>query len=145
MALPALGIGLTLYQIPTVISNQSLQQYRTLVASFDVLLATFTSNAVILGSLLKDRGYKKEKYKHGPYTTQRLSNDMRRENKRGSDEDLMQPIPKDDDKGLFRMQDLRFDKETGKRMPMPSMPTAKLSEIRVASTWEIKVSDKETG
>src|SRR6187402_860998 len=93
MSLPLLGISLTLYQIPTVISRHGLQQYRSLVASFDILLSTFTSNAVVLGSLLQDRGYKKEKYKFdGAEFNVRRSNERtgRRPTTRwGSDEDLM--------------------------------------------------------
>ena len=143
MALPALGVGLTIYQVLTVISHHSLQQYRTLLASFDILLATFTSNAVILGSLLKDRGYKKEKYKYGPYIARRPGGGVEEENKWESDEELMQPnyLNIDKDHDAIEMRSLRFHRENGERLPR--MPPAKLSKIRVESTWEIKVSDKD--
>lgn len=59
MALPLAGVILTCYQLPTVISHRGEQQFRSLVASFDILLATFISNAIVLGSLLQDRGYKR--------------------------------------------------------------------------------------
>lgn len=98
MALPLFGVAFTIYQLPSVISRLGEQQFRTLLASMDILLATFTSNAVVLGSLLQDKGYKKEKYKHGDvksgYNAKKtgaggFSGTKIMQNRWGSDEDLM--------------------------------------------------------
>jgi hypothetical protein len=137
MGLPLLSIILTSYQLPTVVSHLGAQQFRSLVASFDILIATFTSNAVVLGSLLQDRGYKKEKYKR--YQPD-LAYDKRPDTARiwGSDEDLMQPtrggVDKEDT--IITLQDLNnYGKETRPDVP----PKAKFAEIRVNSTWEVQV------
>ncbi|KAH8588364.1 hypothetical protein B0O99DRAFT_488826, partial [Bisporella sp. PMI_857] len=63
LSFPLLCISLTAYQLYSIVSRHGAQQRRSLLASFDLLVSTFTSNAVVLGSLLRDRGYKKEKYK----------------------------------------------------------------------------------
>ncbi len=55
---------MTTYQLPHVIAHLGAQSTRSLLASIDILLVTFTANAVVLVSLLQDRGYKKSKYKH---------------------------------------------------------------------------------
>ena len=96
MGLPLLGVTLTIYQIVMVINHNGGQQFRSLVASFDILVATATSNAIVLGSLLQDRGYKKEKYKYrvagGEFNVKRNEAGSRRPTTRwGSDEDLMRP------------------------------------------------------
>lgn len=63
LSLPTLSIILTLYTLPRVVQKHGSQPFRSLLASFDILLATFTSNALVLVSLLQDKGYKKSKYK----------------------------------------------------------------------------------
>jgi len=158
MGLPLLGIILTIYQIPMVIKHNGAQQFRSLVASFDVLLATFISNAVVLGSLLQDRGYKKEKYKFGAagrdFNTKRNDGGTRRPTTRwGSDEDLMRPgdLSTDDGKEgngkgvVIGLRELDVDgkKSIDGHGPDPP-PKARFPEIRVASTWEIKV-DRQPG
>ncbi|CZT47622.1 related to integral membrane protein PTH11 [Rhynchosporium secalis] len=97
LSLPILSIALTLYQIPRVIEHRGEQSFRSLVASFDILLATFTSNAIVLVSLLQDRGYKKSKYKVQPSTYENRDLLMKvptgrggpRPSRWGSDEDLI--------------------------------------------------------
>lgn len=149
MALPLLNITMTSYQLYRVTSHAGAQPLRTLLTSLDILLVTFTSNAVVLTSLLKDRGYKKSKYKHvqelniGPKATRSAS----RPSWGDSDEDLM-----GDHKevgGGIGMQVLRVDgkstivKKQGKEGQeatvevLSPLPTAKLQDIRVATTWEI--------
>jgi hypothetical protein len=164
MGLPLLSIILTFYQLPTVISHLGRQQFRTLVASFDILLATFTSNAVVLGSLLQDRGYKKTKYKHGDaksgFNARKGSatagdgvgglegrgggrfGKVARE-RWGSDEDLMR-TSSGGDKGsvVIGLEELPSPTESAGRKPdVP--PKAKFPEIRVASTWEIQVDRRD--
>ncbi|KAL2068904.1 hypothetical protein VTL71DRAFT_15242 [Oculimacula yallundae] len=97
LSLPILSIALTLYQIPRVIEYRGQQPFRSLLASFDILLATFTSNAIVLISLLQDRGYKKSKYKVQPLTYENrnglakmpTAGGGRRPSRWGSDEDLI--------------------------------------------------------
>jgi hypothetical protein len=151
MALPLLGIALTIYQITSVISHNGRQQYRTLVASFDILLATFTSNAVVLGSLLQDRGYKKEKkYKFSPTAIiKRNSQTTRRPTTRwGSDEDLMRSGDSNEDgkdgsgRGVvIGLTELKKKSAEETRKPVPP-PKAMFPEIRIASTWEVKVVER---
>lgn len=152
MALPLLGIGLTVYQVPTVVSHAGAQQNRSLVASFDILLATFTSNAVVLGSLLQDRGYKKEKYKPS-----RIKQDFHHKRGHGtlslmrwsSDDELMRlSSGKEDERGISLDTLSLKSKKGGKKEAV--MERARFPEIRVNSTWEVQVEveryvlDKET-
>lgn len=153
MALPIFGVMLTIYQIPSVISRLGSQQHRTLIASFDILLATFTSNAIVLGSLLQDRGYKKTKYKHGDAKSgfnERKGSAAERgagigrgvRDRWGSDEDLMRTSSGlDIDKGsvVIGLEELPSLGENRPGVP----PKAKFPEIRVASTWEVNVDRRD--
>ena len=58
-------VGITAYRIPAVISRKGAQQFRTLIASLEILAATAVSNAIVIGSFIRDRGAKKAKYKMG--------------------------------------------------------------------------------
>jgi len=62
-ALSAALIVITAYRVPSVIAHHSLQQYRSVWASGEILAAAAVSNAIVLGSFLRDRGVKKGKYK----------------------------------------------------------------------------------
>jgi len=62
-ALSIILIVITAYRVPSVISHHSLQQYRSVWASGEILAAAAVSNAIVLGSFLRDRGVKKAKYK----------------------------------------------------------------------------------
>jgi hypothetical protein len=61
-------IGVTGARMPLVIQKLGRQQFRTVFASTEVLAATIVSNAIILGSFLRDRGIKKTRFK-APSTT----------------------------------------------------------------------------
>lgn len=50
-------------RMPSVIQRQGVQQFRTVFASSEILAAAIVSNAIILGSFLRDRGIKKTKFK----------------------------------------------------------------------------------
>lgn len=56
-------IGITATRMPMVIGHHGRQQYRTVWASCEILASASVSNAVILGSFLRDKGTKKNKYK----------------------------------------------------------------------------------
>ncbi|KAJ4371341.1 hypothetical protein N0V83_004558 [Neocucurbitaria cava] len=61
-------IAVTAARMPSVIARKGLQQFRTVFASSEILTAAIVSNAIILGSFLRDRGLKKPKFK-APSTT----------------------------------------------------------------------------
>ncbi|KUL90173.1 hypothetical protein ZTR_02068 [Talaromyces verruculosus] len=56
-------VAITGYRVPSVIQNSGIQNFRSLVASLEILAATFISNFVVIGSFLRDRGLKKPKYR----------------------------------------------------------------------------------
>ncbi|KAJ5217774.1 uncharacterized protein N7469_011399 [Penicillium citrinum] len=56
-------VGITCYRVPSVIGHSGSQQYRSLIASLEILAATAVSNMVAIGSFVRDRGAKKLKYK----------------------------------------------------------------------------------
>lgn len=58
-------VAITCYRVPMVINRQGSQQYRSLLASLEILAATGVSNAVVIGSFIRDRGVKKQKFKFG--------------------------------------------------------------------------------
>ncbi|TQS34459.1 hypothetical protein Golomagni_05157 [Golovinomyces magnicellulatus] len=62
-SLSLLPVGITLFRIPHVIDRHGLQQYRSVLASVEILMATIAANAVVLGSFVRDRGVKKPKFK----------------------------------------------------------------------------------
>jgi hypothetical protein len=177
LALPFFSIILTSYALPRVVHHRFAQPTRSLMASMEMLLATFISNATVLVSLLQDRGYKKTKYKHGterdgfhvkgsglkPSALADRGIIKNRKDRWGSDEDLMRSSDRDDlsknsdGKGetvisvegismvdLKRGNSMRArDRSRSRDKTLPEPPKAKLREIRVANTWEIRVEDSE--
>ena len=57
-------VAITIYRVTATIERHANQQFRSLVASFEILAAATVSNALVLGSFVRDRGVKKAKYKH---------------------------------------------------------------------------------
>jgi hypothetical protein len=90
-----LPAGTTIYRLPNVIDRHGSQQYRSLLASIEILFATAVANALILGSFVRDRGVKKHRYKFGS-----TSDSLERTSSRrgtvvrywGSDEDLVRDL-----------------------------------------------------
>ncbi|KAL8662518.1 MAG: hypothetical protein Q9202_004663 [Teloschistes flavicans] len=56
-------IAITIYRVIEVIHRHSDQQFRSLVASLEILAAAAVSNALVLGSFVRDRGVKKQRYR----------------------------------------------------------------------------------
>lgn len=56
-------VCVTLYRVPHIIWNDGRQQYRSLLASVEILFATASANALVLGSFVRDRGLKKQKFR----------------------------------------------------------------------------------
>ena len=61
-------VGITLYRVTGVIERHSDQQFRSLLASLEILAAAAVSNAVVLGSFIRDRGEKKKRFRFGSTT-----------------------------------------------------------------------------
>ena len=94
-SMSAVLIVITGARVPMVIEKRGLQQFRSMFASSEILAATIVSNAIVLGSFLRDRGIKKAKFK-APSTTDSME---RRGSARthtlqqwGSDEDLARSL-----------------------------------------------------
>lgn len=56
-------IAITAYRIPSTIARHSAQQYRSLLASLEILAAAGVSNAIAIGSFIRDKGVKKAKFR----------------------------------------------------------------------------------
>lgn len=56
-------VGVTLYRVPNIIREDGRQQYRSLLASVEILFATASANSLVLGSFMRDRGLKKQKFR----------------------------------------------------------------------------------
>jgi hypothetical protein len=140
---------LTIYALFHIISSGGSQQLRTLFASLDILLATFTSNTIVLFSLLSDRGYKKRKFRGTYFADVAAGRDAkgRRPNVWGSDEDLMPGMDANAGFGggakngeVVALRELGRKESRREREGSVQEPgRAKLQEIRVASTWDVRV------
>ncbi|TVY81463.1 hypothetical protein LSUE1_G002770, partial [Lachnellula suecica] len=140
LALPLLSTAFNMYQIPRVIHTLGAQPTRSLMASIDILLATFTANAVVLASLLQDRGYKKTKFKQRSVDMGRKMELMTarshasvvggRNNRWSSDEDLI--IEGERRNGPIRLQVLKGERPFSDVSGLEKPDKAKLQEIRVA-------------
>ncbi|MCJ1290072.1 hypothetical protein MMC34_001607 [Xylographa carneopallida] len=58
-------VAITIYRVYATIERHSDQPFRSLLASIEVLAAAAVSNALVLGSFVRDRGVKKQKFKFG--------------------------------------------------------------------------------
>lgn len=110
-------IAITAYRMPSTVDRHYSQQYRSLLASLEILAATCVSNVLIIGSFLRDKGVKKVKFRAGSiaeYDEEIDGNDLSRPATRvhkpsitqrhwGSDEDLVRDL------GLTVSRELRHD------------------------------------
>ena len=64
-ALSLILVGITVYRVVAVIDHHADQQFRSLLASLEILAAAAVSNAIVLGSFIRDRGAKKQRYRFG--------------------------------------------------------------------------------
>ena len=90
-----LPVGMTLYRIPNIIFKDGSQQYRSLLASVEILFATAVANALVLGSFVRDKGVKKQRWKFGSMSDSIERTTSRRETTArqwGSDEDLVRDL-----------------------------------------------------
>jgi hypothetical protein len=109
-------IVITGARMPLVVQKRGLQQFRTMFASSEILAATIVSNAIILGSFLRDRGVKKPKFK-APSTTDSME-------RRGSARTHpLQPCDSDEDLARslgYRTRPELSDKRTDTARPAPA-------------------------
>ena len=61
-ALSLILVGITCFRVPSVISRGGSQQYRSLLASLEILAATVVSNVVVISSFVRDKGVKKPRF-----------------------------------------------------------------------------------
>ncbi|KAI9737543.1 MAG: hypothetical protein M1834_009698 [Cirrosporium novae-zelandiae] len=65
-------VAITSYRVPSVINRHGAQQYRTLLASLEILAAAAITNSIVIGSFIRDRGVKKQKFKYGSVSTKSM-------------------------------------------------------------------------
>lgn len=89
-------IAVTLYRIPHVIWAHGNQQTRSLLASVELFFATCAANALVLGSFVRDRGVKKNKFRRASVAADSIDQGPNRRptiNRHwGSDEDLVREL-----------------------------------------------------
>jgi len=89
-------VCVTLYRVPHIFQHHGRQQYRSLLASIELLFATASANALVLGSFVRDRGIKKQKFRRNSNadSIDRSSGPRRPTMHRhwGSDEDLVRDV-----------------------------------------------------
>ncbi|KAL2208953.1 hypothetical protein CC79DRAFT_638461 [Sarocladium strictum] len=90
-------VAVTLYRVPHIIEQHGRQQYRSLMASVELMFATAAANALVLGSFMRDRGVKKQKFRRNSAADSfdRTSSHPRRPTLHrhwGSDEDLVRDV-----------------------------------------------------
>ena len=111
-------IAITAYRIPSTMDRGYSQQYRSLLASLEILAATCVANVIVIGSFLRDKGVKKVKYRAGSMEDDVEGDTLTRPATRntkpsiahrhwGSDEDLVQDL------GLTISRDLRHETTAG--------------------------------
>lgn len=61
-ALSLILVGFTCFRVPAVINRHGSQQFRSLLASIEILAATAVSNAVVIASFVRDKGVKKPRF-----------------------------------------------------------------------------------
>jgi hypothetical protein len=131
-----LPAGTTLFRIPNIIDKHGSQQYRSLLASIEILFATAVANALVLGSFIRDRGVKKQRWKFGS-----MSDSIERTASRrgtvtrhwGSDEDLVRDL------GLGVDPELRGATPTPRPAPMAvagNLPVVRGHRAGVSKDWQ---------
>jgi hypothetical protein len=90
-------IAITSYRMPATISRHSAQQFRSLLASLEILAASGVTNAVVIGSFIRDRGMKKAKFRAYSVADDSLAQAPTRkksiaQHHWGSDEDLVREL-----------------------------------------------------
>lgn len=151
-------IATTIYRVPHIIQQNGSQQYRSLLASIELLFATAAANALVLGSFVRDRGVKKRKFKydstasdsidrgggHGP--SSRFGSSGRRPTLNqhwGSDEDLVRDLGISVDRSLRNDPDMTGaddERPVNARRYTPAPPVAP-----DMTNWQFPSSSRYSG
>lgn len=123
-------VGVTLYRIPHVVWEHGNQQTRSLLASVEILMATTAANALVLGSFVRDRGVKKNRFRYGSVVSESIEGSAlsaRRptiiDRHWGSDEDLVRDL------GLRVDRELRDAISPGTRSAGPQYTPAPVAKV----------------
>ncbi|KAL2266756.1 hypothetical protein VTJ83DRAFT_6108 [Remersonia thermophila] len=65
-ALHLLSVAVAVYRVPRVLEDDGYQATRTGWASVEVLVATFVTNTLVLGTFVRDKGVKKKRFRYQP-------------------------------------------------------------------------------
>ncbi|KKY17770.1 putative integral membrane [Phaeomoniella chlamydospora] len=129
-------VAITGYRIPAVINRDGAQQFRTLLASLEILAAAGVSNAIVIGSFIRDRGVKKAKYKFGSTGGSSLDRAPTRRTTTtltihhwGSDADLVSDV------GLSLNPELRSRTNSVPRPAPVAMPNSHHRSPAVRNSW----------
>ena len=127
-------IAVTAYRVPTTISRHAAQQYRSLLASLEILAAAAVSNAIVIGSFIRDRGVKKAKFRaqsisepDGPMQPLSRTKSIA-QNHWGSDEDLVREFGISLDPSLRHRTNLEAPRLAPVAMPNSNAPASALFE-----------------
>ncbi|KIW07670.1 uncharacterized protein PV09_01610 [Verruconis gallopava] len=132
-------------RVKYVIAHNSRQQYRTVWASGEILGAAAVTNAIVIGSFLRDRGVKKQKYKYNS-TTDSMDRPSRRPTR-----SIGMTDSDDDDLDLF--SDMCYRTEHGPESPITPRPapmavvsprTRRDSILKVPGSYFPEVRDDAT-
>ncbi|RMY66145.1 hypothetical protein D0863_08640 [Hortaea werneckii] len=139
-SLSVIMIALTVTRMEEVIEHRGRQQYRTVWASCEILASAVVSNAVILGSFLRDKGTKRNKWKSPSVSDSIDRASVRRPTmtalqEMGSDEDLFRFL------GCRIPEHLREQPETVPR-PAPAALPASATEKRGGRAAHLRLSDE---
>ncbi|KAK7928018.1 hypothetical protein PG985_005016 [Apiospora marii] len=123
-------VGVTLYRIPHVVWEHGNQQTRSLLASVEILMATTAANALVLGSFVRDRGVKKNRFRYGSVVAESIEGSALSARRPtivnrhwGSDEDLVRDL------GLSVDQELRDAISPGTRSTGPQYTPAPVAKV----------------
>ena len=123
-------IVITGLRVPKVIGHRGRQQYRTVWASCEILASASVSNAVILGSFLRDKGTKRNKYRSSS-----VSDSIDRASVRRKTTSALQNTGSDED--LFRFLGIRVPthlQDSDEETPRPAPTAAPATSKRRSST-----------
>ena len=133
-------VAITIYRVFGTIERHSNQQFRSLLASIEILAAAAVSNALVLGSFVRDRGAKKRHFKYGSASASSSvldkpsiarTRERRNVTSWGSDIDLVSDL------GIRLGPELRTEKSAIPRPAPVALPTAEQahSVTPAAPSW----------
>lgn len=130
-ALSLILVAITCYRVPTAINRKGAQQFRSLLASLEILASTGVANALVIGSFVRDRGLKKHKFKFSSVSDSNDQSSARRvtltHHQWGSDADLASDL------GIRLDPELHSPSQTNLARPSPTAQTRPHSSFRRGS------------